>query len=322
MRFRLPPQAGGARARLIVVQPSGEQLEIRHGGQRAVVVEQGGGIRAYEVDGVPVVDGYGVDEMAGGGRGQVLLPWPNRLHGRYAWDGREHAVPLDKPAEGNAMHGLVRWRSWRPAAAGPDSVTMTLRLLPQPAYPFALDLAVSYGLDDDGLTVTTSATNVGRDAAPYGHGAHPYLTVGTPPVDDVVLHVPADAWLETDEDQIPIGRRPVEGSAYDFRSPRPIGRAELDHAFTGLRRDPDGRASVELSAGDRRVVLWMDSGYPYVQVFTGDTLPAARRRQGLAVEPMTCPPDAFRSGQDLLRLEPGETATRQWGIRPSRAATA
>jgi aldose 1-epimerase len=59
-----------------------------------------------------------------------------------------------------------------------------------------------------------------------------------------------------------------------------------------------------------------------VQVFTGDTLPAARRRQGLAVEPMTCPPDAFRSGQDLLRLEPGETATRQWGIRPSRAAAA
>jgi len=218
------------------VQPSGEQLEIRHGGQRAVVVEQGGGIRAYEVDGVPVVDGYGVDEMAGGGRGQVLLPWPNRLHGGYAWDGREHAVPLDKPAEGNAMHGLVRWRSWRPAAAGPDAVTMTLRLLPQPAYPFALDLAVRYGLDDDGLTVTTSATNVGRDAAPYGHGAHPYLTVGTPTVDDVVLHVPADAWLETDEDQIPIGRRPVEGSVYDFRSPRPIGRAELDHAFTGLRR--------------------------------------------------------------------------------------
>ena len=298
------------------MHPSGQQVEIRHGEQLAVVVEQGGGLRTYEVRGAAVLDGYPADQMASGGRGQVLLPWPNRLHGGYTWGGREHLVPLDKPAEGNAMHGLVRWRSWRVAAAGPTAVTMALRLLPQPGYPFALDLAVRYELGDDGLTVTTSATNAGRDAAPYGQGAHPYLTLGTPTVDDVVLQVPADAWLETDENQIPTDRRPVQGSAYDFRSPRQIGAAELDHAFTDLHRGADGRASVELSAGDRRVVLWMDAGYPYVQVFTGDTLPAARRRQGLAVEPMTCPPDAFRSGAALLRLEPGETVSRQWGIRP------
>ena len=298
------------------MEPSGRQLEIRHGDQRAVVVEQGGGLRTYDAGGAAVLDGYAADQMASGGRGQVLLPWPNRLHGGYAWAGREHAVPLDKPAEGNAMHGLVRWRSWLPVDATSSALTMTLRLLPQPAYPFSLDLAVRYELGDGGLTVTTSATNVGPDAAPYGQGAHPYLTVGTPTVDDVVLRVPADTWLETDQDQIPTGRKPVAGSTYDFRSPRPVGRTELDTAFTDLHRGADGSAEVELTAGDRRLVLWMDRGYPYVQVFTGDTLPAARRRRGLAVEPMTCPPDAFRSGEALLRLEPGETTTRQWGIRP------
>jgi aldose 1-epimerase len=316
MRSRLPPQTGGARARLIVVQPSGTQVEVRHGDQCAIVVEQGGGLRTYDVGGVAVLDGYGADEMVSGGRGQVLAPWPNRLHsGRYTWDGREHVAPLDEPGKGNALHGLVRWRSWHPVDAEPGGVTMALRLLPLPAYPFALDLAVRYELGDDGLTVTTSATNVGTDAAPYGQGAHPYLTVGTPTVDDVVLRVPADTWLETDDDQVPTGRRPVEGGPQDFRSSRRIGDARLDTVFTDLHRGPDGRAEVELCAGDRRVVLWADEGYPYLQVFTGDVLPqVGRRRRGLAVEPMTCPPDAFRTGQQVLRLEPGETVTRQWGI--------
>ena len=298
------------------MQPSGKQVEIRHGPQRAVVVEVGGGIREYDVAGAPVLDGYGSDEMVSGARGQVLAPWPNRLHtGRYTWAGVEHVAPIDEPDKGNALHGLVRWRSWQPRDVEPAAVTMTLRLLPQPAYPFALDLAARYQLADDGLTVTTSATNTGRVAAPYGQGAHPYLTVGTPTVDDAELRIPADTWLETDDDQIPTGRRPVAGSAYDFRALRRIGDARIDHGFTDLHRGSDGRASVELCAGERRLALWLDEGYPYVQVFTGDALPQVeRRRQGLAVEPMTCPPDAFRTAEDLLRLEPGETVTRQWGI--------
>ena len=93
----------------------------------------------------------------------------------------------------------------------------------------------------------------------------------------------------------------------------------VDHTFTDLLRGPDGRAEVVLSSDGtgRRVVLWMDEGYPYVELFTGDTLPSPdRRRKGLGLEPMTCPPDAFRTGQDVLRLEPGASITRTWGIRP------
>ena len=51
-------------------------------------------------------------------------------------------------------------------------------------------------------------------------------------------------------------------------------------------------------------------------LFTGDPLPDVARRS-LAVEPMTCPPDAFRSGEDLIRLEPGGSFTSTWGIRPA-----
>jgi aldose 1-epimerase len=96
------------------MHPSGEQVEIRQGAQRAVVVEVGGGLRCYDVDGRKVLDGYGVDEMVTGARGQPLIPWPNRLHGgTYTWDGAEHVVPLDEPEQGNALHRLCRWRNWR-----------------------------------------------------------------------------------------------------------------------------------------------------------------------------------------------------------------
>lgn len=301
------------------MRPTGEQIELRHGEQHAVVVEAGGGIRSYDVAGVAVLDGYGPDEMASAGRGQVLIPWPNRLHGgRYEWDGQEHELPVDEPAEGVALHGLTRWRSWRAEQRSDRAVTMALRLLPQPGYPFALELAVRYELDEGGLTVTTTASNVGAAAAPYGTGVHPYLTVGTSTVDEAVLLLPARTRLTTDAGQVPVGREPVEGTRFDFRTARPIGETVLDHTFTDLERGPDSRAEVVLSdpEGDRRVTLWLDAGYRYLQVFTGETVPEPeRRRKALAVEPMTCPPDAFRSGQDVLRLEPGEETTSRWGLR-------
>lgn len=301
------------------MHPSGHQVEIRHGDQRAVVVECGGGVRSYDVDGVAVLDGYDADEMVTGARGQPLIPWPNRLHtGRYTWAGQEYVVPVDEPDQDNALHGLTRWRSWRATDVGEATVTMRLRLLPQPAYPFALDLAVRYDLGPDGLTVTTTADNLGPDAAPYGHGAHPYVTVGTDRIDDAVLLLPASTWLPTDQAQIPTGREPVDGTSYDFRTPRPIGHTQVDHAFTDLARDAGGRAALVLAApgGGRIVTFWVDESYPYLELFTGDALPQEhRRRKGLGVEPMTCPPDAFRTGEDLVRLEPGGSVTTRWGVR-------
>jgi aldose 1-epimerase len=59
----------------------------------------------------------------------------------------------------------------------------------------------------------------------------------------------------------------------------------------------------------------MDDAYRYVMLFSGDPLPDVSRRS-LAVEPMTCPPNAFRSGEAVVRLEPGRTCTTAWGIAP------
>jgi aldose 1-epimerase len=277
-------------------------------------------VREYDVAGVPVLDGYPADQMQTGARGQPLIPWPNRLHeGRYRFEGRDGVVPLNEPEQGNALHGLTMWRSWNVLEVAADTVTMGLRLLPSPAYPFALELAVRYELGPDGLSVATTARNIGGYRAPYAHGVHPYLTVGTERVDDAVLVLPATTWLETDDNQIPVGRRPVEGTPYDSRSARTVGDVQIDYAYTDLARDGDGRAEAALCApgGERRVALWVDEHCPYLEVFTGDTLPEPhRRRRGLGLQPMTCPPDGLRSGTDLLVLESGEATTTTWGLRP------
>lgn len=147
----------------------------------------------------------------------------------------------------NAIHGLLRWTLWEPLARTDDSVTLGTTLCPQPGYPFLLDVRVEYRLGPEGLGTTVRATNIGTEPAPYGVGQHPYLTVGTHLVDSAVLTVPARTLLRTDGRGLPIGQEPVDGTPYDFRTARPIGDLRLDTAFTGLDRDPDGRAVVRLA---------------------------------------------------------------------------
>jgi aldose 1-epimerase len=298
--------------------PSGAQHEIALGEQRAVIVEVGGGLRSYSIGGTDVLDGYGADEMCTSGRGQVLTPWPNRLEdGAYEFGGRPHDLPLTEPATRTAIHGLVRWVSWAAAEREPSRVVMGHTLHPQPGYPFSLALRIEYALTDDGLRVRTTATNVGAEPCPYGAGAHPYLTIGTETVDSVVLRAPARTVIRSDDRGLPIGMDAVEGSEHDFRHPRPIGSTRLDHAFTDLERDADGLARVDLRDSETGggVTLWVDESYPYLMLFTGDPLPDVNRRS-LAVEPMTCPPNAFRSGESLVRLEPNGSFTASWGISP------
>jgi aldose 1-epimerase len=303
----------GAHAR---VPPSGEQIEISFGDQRAVVVEVGGGLRSYTAGGRDVLDGYGIDEESLSGRGQVLIPWPNRLQdGSYEFDGRRHQLPLTEPELSNAIHGLVRWDGWRAGERETHRIVMKYVVHPQPGYPFTLALNVEYALSEDGLTVRTTATNVGSEACPYGYGAHPYLTLETETIDSLVLRAPGARVLFHDERDLPVGSEPVEGTEYDFRAPRPIGGTKLDNAFTDLERDADGCALVSLEdpATGRSVTLWVDEHYPYLMLFTGDPLPDVNRR-ALAVEPMTCPPNAFRTGDSVIRLGPGESAAGAWGI--------
>lgn len=301
----------------MAVAPSGEQFELRSGPHRATIVEVGGGIRTYSVADRQVLHPYEAAAMCDAAHGAVLIPWPNRLAGgRYRFGGRDLQLAITEPAKRNAIHGLLRWRPWRARGRSADRVVMTTSLYPMTGYPFALEVDVDYSVGDDGLVVRTTSTNIGEQACPYGAGQHPYLSPGDGLIDDCLLTLPAQTRVVTDDRQLPSGREAVDGTPYDFRGSRRLGDLEIDFAFADPIRAGDGLATVELQGSDGRTAqLWLDENYPLIQVFTADSLAADRSRRGLGVEPMTCPPDAFNSGDNLIVLEPGQSQTTVWGAR-------
>jgi aldose 1-epimerase len=301
----------------VTTHPTGEQIELVQGDQAAVVVRVGGGLRTYGVAGRAVVDGFDVSARVDGGRGQVLAPWPNRVRdGRYRWAEQDQQLALSEATHHNAIHGLVRWSEWSVVERSPSAVTLTTRVWPQPGYPFLLDVTAAYVLGAEGLSVALTGRNAGDVALPYGVGQHPYLTAGTELVDDSVLTVPASSWLRTDERGLPVSTEPVAGTPWDFRAGRQVGDTVLDTPFTELHRDGEGRVVVRLEMldGTHGVDVWCGEGADYLQVFSGDTLAPERRRRGLAVEPMSCPADAFNSREGLVTLEPGQEHTLEWGL--------
>lgn len=304
-----------------MLPPSGDQFEISAGGYRAVVTEGGAALRALSHTGRDLIDGFAEDEMASGGRGQVLMPWPNRIRdGRYTFGGRERQLALTEPSLHNASHGLARWVAWTLEEHTSRSVALTHRLMAQTGYPWTVDLRIVYDLSADGLTVTQTATNHSLEPAPYASGAHPYLSVGAGGVDHLELTLPAAIRTLTDERLLPSGSEPVEGTAFDFRVTRPLRGLALNDAFTDLERDSDGVATTVLRdpASGLGVALWVDAGHPWLQLYTADDVPGTARRS-IAVEPMTAPADAFNSGVDLVQLGPAGSPTDEhsvaWGIR-------
>lgn len=297
---------------------SGEQWTIAADGHEAIVVEVGGGIREYASHGVAHLDGYGPHEVCPSSAGQVLAPWPNRIRdGRYPFAGRSHQLGLTEAARRNAMHGLVRWVRWRLVERTAEAVTVEHDLVPQPGYPWPLRLRTTWTVGADGLRAVHEATNVGTQECPFGLATHPYLRLPQVAVDDVELRVPARSQLLTDARNLPVALRRVDGGEHDFSQARRIGAAQLDMTFGELIPDDDGFSRVTLAGGDRRLTVWAGPEFRWWQIFTGDTLGPVRQRRSVAVEPMTCPPDAFRSGRDLVVLAPGQTWRGSWGINPS-----
>lgn len=299
-------------------RPSGAQWTLSYGSQQAVVVEVGGGLRCWQVDGADLLDGYGPEELCVGGAGQVLAPWPNRIRdGSYVFEGMRHQLPLTEPDRHNAIHGLVRWLPWRLVDSSGSAVTCECWLPAQPGYPWPLWLRSTWSLSAAGLTGAHRVTNLARDRAPFGFAVHPYLRVPGVAVSELALHLPARTRVLTDSRLLPVGAAKVDGGEWDFTAPRLIGELAVDTAFGSVDRDEQGGSAVTLRAPDGRGVrLWADRAFGWWQVFTGDTLPGVRHRRSVAVEPMTCPPDAFRSGRDLISLEPGGTWQASWRLSP------
>ena len=289
--------------------PTGRQLGLQVGSARAVVVELGAGLRSLSVGGRDLVQGYGEADPVTAGRGQHCAPWPNRVRdGRWSWRGQELQLPVNEVTRGTALHGLVRWQPWEVLQHVADSATLRTLVLPQPGWPVALEHTVTWRLHADGLRCDVRVRNVGSEECPFGYAGHPYLVCEPARVDELVLDLPAAHEVLVD----PVRLLPT-GSARRDPRPQALAGVQLDTCFGDLATDsaavlgPDGHG-VQLIA-DRTV-------FPWRQVYTGDDLPVVeQRRTAVALEPMTCPPDALRTGQDLVVLSPRETWEGQWELR-------
>lgn len=296
---------------------SPRSVVVRAGDYSAVVTGAAGALASLTYRGRDLVVPFDPGAPIPDYRGIIAAPWPNRLaDGRYSAGGRDLAVPVTEPERGCALHGLALAFEWELVAHDGASATFALDLAPSEGYPFALRLAARYALGASGLDWSVRAVNVGEGIAPYGVCPHPYLVAGPSPLDSWELEVPADTFLEVTPDRLlPIRTRAVAGHPFDFTVPRPIGATEIDHAFTGVRFDPDGAARVTVRdpCGTGVGMAW-DTACPWVQIHTADKEPPARTRLGLAIEPMTCPPNAFATGTDLVWLAPGEEHDARWRI--------
>jgi len=297
---------------------SGRPLRIAAHGYEADVASVGASLRALRFEGRDLVVPFDADEVRPGYRGTTLAPWPNRIvDGRYVFAGVEHQLPLTEPARGQALHGLMSWAEFSDRTVEDDRVVLAAVIEPQSGYPFRVEVETEYRLGENGLTQTVTARNLGADAAPWGTGPHPYLVAGPGRVDDWAFELPAAEVLTVTPDRLsPVAVEPIDAHPHwDFRVPRPIGATFIDHAFTALTRT-DGDATVELRTADGRgVAMVWGEACPWVQIHTADTPEdPGTHRIGLAVEPMTCAPDAFNSGAGLIVLEPGAKHAASWRI--------
>lgn len=303
---------------------SGRQVRITGGGYSADIASVGATLRSLHYQGRQLTASFGADEVRPGALGACLLPWPNRIAGgSYEFAGNREQLALTEPARANAIHGLAMWVDWDITDLESDRVELSTRIPAQPGYPHTLEVTATFRLSSTGLKWSIDTSNAGGSPAPYGIATHPYLTLPSGRVDDWDLRVPATEVLEVDEDsKLPRALHPVSdfnGGEFDFTTCRTIGPARIDNAMTGIEA-ADGAARVELTAPHLPdsvgvSLSWDPQVMPWVQIFTAD-LPDRPDldRHALAVEAMTCPPDAFNSGTDLLVLDPGQSHCATWSI--------
>ena len=295
--------------------PSGDQFRISHAGHRATVTQVGAALREYSVDGRDVVVPFGADEINPVFNCAVLIPWPNRLRdGAYEYGGVTHQLPVTEPARNTALHGLAAFDRWSVVEHTGSAVTLELELVARPGYPFQLVAQMRYALSDAGLEITLDVTNVGADTAPYGCGFHPWLSTGGADLDECTLRLDAATRVTTDERLLPTGTEPASGT-FDLREARSAAGVDLDDAYVDVVRDADGLSWAHLTGPDgKTAAVWMDESQDVWQVCTGDHIEPGRRRMGLAAEPMSCVADAFRTGERLVHLAPGQHHGVRWGM--------
>jgi aldose 1-epimerase len=273
----------------------------------------GGGLRLLHVDGVPLVEEHPAGSPVPAASGAVLFPWPNRVRdGRWSADGVEHQLTITEPERLTANHGLVAGRRFAAVGRAPESVTVRVEVQDEPGYPFHLRLDLTYRLLPDGIAVDAEVRTLDGRTAPCALGFHPYPRVGAHSVDALTLDVEVDLTVEVDDRLLPVAVHAVDPG----RRPTSLAGVVLNDCWRSVP-GPEGRHTHRLTGPDGiGVVMRAEPDLRWVQVYTCPDFPGAEEpRRAVAIEPMSAPPDALRSGTDLRWIAPGEPWTTGWSLR-------
>ncbi len=291
------------------------EAEIKYGDYKALIRTKGAGLSSLTYGNRDLVDPFQSSDPRFF-RGDVLAPWPNRIgDGKYDVQGKSFTAPINEVDRRTALHGLVFGLDWEIKKLSEYSVELEVVLAASDAYPTSLHFNASYTLGLDGLEISITAHNIGSALAPYGVSIHPYLIANPDSkVNEWELTLHCDEVLEVDKLRLlPIALKACGELDFDFRDGTVIGDRFIDHAFKVALNKP---RAISVTAQDQSgVLMTFDDTSCWIQIHTADRDGGENARTCLAVEPMTCPPDAFRSGENIIWLQPGKTTTSSWRIQ-------
>ena len=238
--------------------------------------------------------------------GTLLTPWPNRIaNGSYQFEGREYHLPK-RDGLGNALHGLVDENLAEVVEQSASEVVLVTHVLAAQGYPSDLKVESSFSLGAGELFVKYTVTNQGSHNAPVGIGTHPYFPFSS----ETKVEVNAKFAAVHGKDMLPKTEISAAELGLGPGSQAQVSQLSLDTQFTGLG-DPVARVFAEGFEFD----IWQENAN-WLMVYTTGNFPwKSGMGNAIAIEPQTCPADAFNSGVDLKVLASGESTSMRWGIR-------
>jgi aldose 1-epimerase len=256
-----------------------------------------------------------------------LAPWANRIDGDAYWaNGKKYNLnPELKNFHYDAfhqpIHGLVtNSKDWRvvslKADANSASVTSRLEYWRHPdwmaQFPFAHTIEMTYSLREGVLEVSTAIENLSLEPMPLSLGYHTYYRIDDSPRDAWRVHVAAREQVVLSKTLVPTGeRRPVT-----LQDPQPLAGIQLDHVFTSLVRDDDGRAEFRVEGQTQKISILYGRKFDVAVVY------APPGREFICFEPMAGVTNAFNLAQagvfkGLQSVAPGETWRESFWIKPA-----
>lgn len=233
-------------------------------------------------------------------RSSVLVPFPNRVNkGKYTFNGIEYQLPINFKSEGNAIHGLVAEVEFNKIKVDQENGVLECTytcLEGFEGYPFAFDLNLIFRIGAAGITLLMSIENKGKEPMPAGLGYHPYFTLGKK-VNCLNLQLPK-AEILAHRNLIPTG----EKKSFDALNNSPeLGDLILDDCLELVGEDGENHYTTLLVDSEAQTGLVISQmGGSFLQIYT------PTHRDFIAIEPMTCAPDAFNNGIGLAVINPGQ----------------